>query len=466
MRWISDVLKFFLLIWVVVFISACNEDDEPVTDEQYVNNWIYDNMTFWYYWYQKIPSNPNRNQATREFFQSLRVAEDRFSSIHEDYQQILNALDGVTREAGYEYTLYRESQGSTNVVAQVLYIKPASPAAATALKRGDLITQINGQAITIDNYRTLTAQTANTHTITYRTLSNETSTSGTFGEPVTITLEAVVLEENPNYLTTTFELDGGRKAGYFVYHFFTAGVGNGTEYNQQMDQIMADLKAQGITDLIVDLRYNSGGYTSAAINLASLIGKGIDASKTFYRQEYNQKVIDYFKITEANKNVLFANKAQNVGSSLSGNLYILTGSTTASASELVINGLRPFMPVFLIGEVTLGKNVGSIPVYKEDDPRNRWLMLPIVTKSFNSSGQSDYDNGFIPDLLVEEGIYLMPLGDPNEPLLSAALARLSSSSGRLSLPETANPFGERLDTSTAMRERAVRQLILDDVPDQ
>jgi hypothetical protein len=93
-------------------------------------------------------------------------------------------------------------------------------------------------------------------------------------------------------------------------------------------------------------------------------------------------------------------------------------------------------------------------------------MLPIVTKSFNSSGQSDYDNGFVPDLLVEEGIYLMPLGDPNEPLLSAALARLSSSSGRLSIPETANPFGERLDTSTAMRERAVRQLILDDVPDQ
>ncbi len=455
--------RVFALLVLIALVSfqACREDDEPATGDTYINNWIYDNMSFWYYWNNQLPEKPNRNQEPEDFFSSLLSTEDRFSALYDDYEEVLNALEGVSKEAGYEYALYRESESNSNVIAQVLYVKKDSPAEATDLKRGDIITHVNGQQLTLDNYQSLISQLSENHSITYRPMNATSSSSGTLGDPVTLNLTTVVLQEDPNFYSEVIDVDGTHKAGYLVYTFFASGIGEGIEYNNEMDQIIANFKAQGITDLIVDLRYNSGGYVDAAINLASLIGKNIDESKVFFRREYNSTVTDYFNITETDEIVRFIAKAQNIGSSLSGNLYILTGTETASASELVINGLRPFMPVKLIGEVTYGKNVGSIPIYEEDDPANRWLILPIVMKSFNSNGQSDYSNGFIPDLEVEEGIYLLPIGSRDEPLLSAALAQIAGGPGRLAFPPVRKVYGQRLGSSFDLKNKNMRRMLIE-----
>jgi len=455
--WLTAAAIFF-----IIGLQACKKDEEPLSENAYVTKWIYDNMSFWYYWNTQIPPNPNRNLAPEEFFNSLLVkSEDRFSAIYDDYEEILSALEGVSKEAGYEYTLYRETETGSAVLAQVLYIKPGSPVASTPLKRGDIITHINGQQITLTNYRSIIQQTGENHTITYKPLTVTGVSTGFLGDPVTLSLSVITYEENPNFLHSVIEMDG-KKVGYFVYNFFASGTGEGTQYNDEMDQIMAEFKAQGINDLILDLRYNGGGYVQASINLASLIGKNIDESKIFTRREYNAKVTDYFKLNDSDLTQRFIFKPQNVGNTLTGNLYVLTGSQTASASELVINALRPFMPITIIGEVTVGKNVGSIPLYEENDPKNRWLMLPIVVKSFNSNNQSDYGNGFIPDLMIDEGIYLYPLGDREEPLLSAALAQISSSSGRRVLPPTRNIFGKNLGTSMELRNKGVRTLMIEE----
>lgn len=455
--WLTGVV-----LLAIIGLQSCKDDDAPLSENAVVNKWIYDNMTFWYYWNTRIPANPNRNLTPGDFFNSLlEKDEDRFSAIYEDYEETLSALEGVSKEAGYEYTLYRETETGSTVIAQVLYIKPGSPAASTALKRGDIITHINGQQITLTNYRSLIQQTGENHTITYKPLTVTGISSGFLGDPLTLSLNAITFNENPNFLHTTFDVEG-KKVGYFVYNFFASGIGEGTEYNDEMDQIMADFKAQGITDLIVDLRYNGGGYVEASINLASLIGKNIDESKIFTKREYNSKVVDYFNLTDSDLIQRFIFKSQNIGNALPGNVYVLTGSQTASASELVINALRPFMNVILIGEVTVGKNVGSIPLYEENDPKNRWLMLPIVVKSFNSNNQSDYGNGFVPDFLIDEGIYLYPLGDREEPLLSFALAQLSSSSGRTELPQTKNFYAKKLGTSIEFRNNGLRTIQLED----
>ena len=116
-------------------------------------------------------------------------------------------------------------------------------------------------------------------------------------------------------------------------------------------------------------------------------------------------------------------------------LYILTSGGTASASELIINGLRPYMSsVKLIGTTTYGKNVGSITLY--DSPNNdyvneskansshKFAMQPIVFQSFNKNGESDYIQGFNPDILVDESNYwnaILPLGDRNEALLRSCV---------------------------------------------
>ncbi|HNU41239.1 MAG: periplasmic protease [Bacteroidetes bacterium OLB12] len=429
-------------------LSACKEDDEH--PNEYVNNWIEVNMDFWYYWNTTLPSDPDKTLAPDKFFESLLNDADRFSWIQDNYQELLNSLQGVNEEAGYELALFLESEGSTNVIAQIVYIKPASPAEAAGLKRGDVITHINSQQLNTQNYKTVLAATGDDHTLTYRELdlANET-----FLPAQTKSLTTVVYAENPNFLSKVFT-HNDRKIGYYVYNLFSTGpVQGSTTYNTEMDYIFASFQSVGITDLIIDLRFNSGGAESATVNLASLVGKGVDATKVFTIREYNTLVEAEIK-SNANLgagflDVEFLTKAQNVGNQLTNNrVYILTGTRTASASELLINGLRPYMDVFLIGSTTVGKNVGSISIFNEDDTRNTWGMQPIVTKSLNSLEESDYSNGFEPQVaLPDNNLIVYPLGDERELLLSRALQEITGGDpGRVRAAKTwSREVGHSLD---------------------
>ena len=460
------LLKGRVVAGVVAFLfafSGCS-DSEPSQNE-YVNEWILGNMEYFYYWIEDIPGKPNKAQSPDLFFNSLLSPEDRFSWIQDNYQELLNSLQGVNREAGYEFALYRESASNENVIAQVMYIKPGSPAAGTALLRGDVITQINGTTMTLSNYQSLLGQLSNNHTIRYsRCTDFETEI---FEDKGTLSLATTEFSENPNFMHEVFEM-GDKKIGYYVYNFFATGpTSNSDQYNTEMDQIFADFKAAGITDLIVDLRFNSGGAESATINLASLIGTGVTTADVFTIREYNELVTDeILNDPDLGQEFLvknFVTKTQNVGSMLSGNrVYILTKSRTASASELLINGLKPYMDVFIIGDTTTGKNVGSISLYKENDARNKWGMQPIVVKSFNKLNQSNYSEGFIPNIPNNDNdLILYPLGDPNENLLSIALAEITGTGGRIGV-EDRKKRGKVIATSEDRKPWKFNLLIDDD----
>ncbi|HEU5145245.1 MAG TPA: S41 family peptidase, partial [Chryseosolibacter sp.] len=236
-------------------------------------------------------------------------------------------------------------------------------------------------------------------------------------------------------------------------NFFASGTDSRPGiYDQEMDAIFADFKSEGITDLVVDLRFNSGGSESSARNLASLIGQGVDASKIFLKRQYNDKVEEaIIKDPSLGEEYLISHymtKANNIGNQLaSGRVYILTSSRTASASELIINALKPFMEVFLIGDTTYGKNVGSISLFEENDDKNPWGMQPIVVKVFNSEGRSDYSTGFVPDVIHKDnGIYLYPLGDPREALLGQAIGQITgTATSSRTTRETRRPVAHSLD---------------------
>src|SRR5689334_19392956 len=104
--------------WVVVLITllltisiSCSDSDSPgQSDDKYVNDWILENMQYWYYWENELPTSPDKNTDPSSFFESLLADDDRFSWIQENYIDLLNSLQGINKEAGFEFVLYRESQ--------------------------------------------------------------------------------------------------------------------------------------------------------------------------------------------------------------------------------------------------------------------------------------------------------------------------------------------------------------------
>jgi C-terminal processing protease CtpA/Prc len=425
-------LTLFAIVVLPVLVSSCLRDDDPSpvavnANNKHVNDWILENMELWYLWQNELPTSPDKTDAPDDFFRSLLSTGDRFSWIQDNYVDLLNSLRGITKESGYEYVLYRED-GTQNVIAQVLYVKPGSPVESAGLKRGDVITHINGKRPTTDNYQVVLADlSADSYTLVFKPI---VIGEARFDDERSVTLSTVVYAEDPNHLSKVIEVND-KKIGYYVYNFFASGTEQNAQlYDLEMDQVFAGFKASGITDLVLDLRFNSGGSETSATNLASLIAPGANNGKVFFKKQYNDQVQQAI-LADPNGGLSFLQrtmtaKSANIGNELSGRVYILTGSRTASASELVINGLMPYMDVFLIGNVTYGKNVGSISIYDKDDPKNTWGMQPIVMKAYNSRDESGYGDGFVPNIENKDNsLFIYPLGDTREALLAEAIAQIT-----------------------------------------
>ncbi|GAB2800133.1 hypothetical protein GCM10027275_52690 [Rhabdobacter roseus] len=436
------IKRLIMVFFVVGALSSCREKViDPVVSDTEVNNWIYDNMTTWYYWDDKLPPNPNRSLAPSPFFESLlytynatlRPDGDRFSWIQENADELKASLSGESKTTGMDFRLVRYS-GSNDIFGIVLYTLPGSPAAQAGFRRGDFFTQINGQKLNSSNY--------------YSLLYNNDKKSFTMGSVdgsgnIVSTSQVrevtpVVFQEDPVFFDTLF-VRGSKRIGYVVYHQFIPGPNGGTTktYDQKLDNIFAKYKSENINELIIDFRYNGGGYVSSAVNLASLIAKGVTANEVFAYKEWNKTITpelekEYGKEFFADK---FVAKPQNVGGNLS-RVFVLTSSRTASASELLINGLKPYMNVLTVGATTTGKNVGSITL-SDDKKRIKWGIQPIVSKSFNSQRKSDYSAGFQPNYEQSEGFVLYPYGDTRDPLLGTALAQIiGTQNGRRGLEDT------------------------------
>ncbi|HRJ30588.1 MAG TPA: PDZ domain-containing protein, partial [Cyclobacteriaceae bacterium] len=229
-----------LILFSLIVLQACKDKDSVEADKSYVNRWIYDNMEFWYYWNTQIPSSPNRSLEPPDFFASLLSSEDRFSWIQDDYEELIKSLQGITKEAGYEYKLYRK-QGTNNVFMQVMYVKPGSPASTVDLLRGDIIEKVNGIQMTLDNYRSVIELISENHTISYKRYNGSS-----FQDKADAALTTVEFSENPNFYHTVITL-GGKKIGYYIYNFFANGPsGTSQTFNNQMDQIFTEFQSAGI----------------------------------------------------------------------------------------------------------------------------------------------------------------------------------------------------------------------------
>ena len=438
----KKTFQFTLLLLVVAFtFQACQDNDDTVTPAPVnleVQDFIWKGLNQYYLWQGDVANLSDDRFASQtelntfltgypvpeNLFDALRVNSniDRFSWIVDDYLVLEQALGGISKNDGVDYGLSYKPNSSTEIFAYVRYILPNSDASTKEIKRGDIFTGVNGTQLTISNYQSLLS--LENYTVNLATYNGTTFVSN--GKSVALT--KTVLAENPIYINKVIE-SGSHKIGYLMYNGFYAA------YDSQLNDAFGSLKAQGITDLVLDLRYNSGGSVLTATRLASMI-TGQFTGEVFAKQQWNAKINAYFESEspESLKNK-FTDNIDNVAiNSLKLNtVYILTTASTASASELVINGLAPHINVVQIGDLTTGKNVGSVTLYdsptfssENRNPDHRYAMQPIVLKIVNSVGFGDYYNGLTPDFLQKETISTFGiLGDTSEPLLSTAIAKIT-----------------------------------------
>lgn len=380
---------------------SCNRDDNGTENTHSVNDFIWKGMNFWYYWQKEVPALADHSYQSsnfagtksNEFFYSLLYNypnTDRFSWIVEDVDVLLQSFSGISKSSGMDFSLYL-NENKTDITGIVNYVVPNSPADRAGIKRGDLLTGVNGSPLTTQNYTQLQNDQ-------YRITILNPTTGNTSDKNIT----AVVLEENPIAFTKTFDING-KKIGYLVYNGFRAN------YNDELNAAIASLKQDNITDLILDLRYNGGGSVTSAVALGQMI-TGQFTGKPFVSTEYNAKVGSQLNrtYTLTNKVNIYNENSDKIGeqtiNSLQLNqLYVLTSSSTASASELTIDGLRAYIPVTLIGSPTYGKFVGSITLfdspndhyisYENRNKNHKWAMQPITFAYYNAHKTPHPTNG-------------------------------------------------------------------------
>lgn len=441
-------LTFFLILSILILsISSCkNDDDNQVQPSKSINDFVWKSMNLWYYWQAQVPNLAddkfqNDTQYTTflnahetiDLFQNLLFDygnTDRFSWIVTDYHELENSFAGTNLSFGMDYGLVYESSNSSNIFGYVQYVLPNSPASMAGLHRGDIFTQINGIQLNNSNYNELLSQ--NTAIFGMGYLQEGQVHDG----DSQIQLSKVQLQENPIYLSESYVINGHR-IGYLVYNGFRAN------FNEELNQAIGELSSEGIIDLVLDLRYNGGGSVQTSAYLASMI-TGQFNGQDFTKLTYNQKASNNNSTYPfQNEGKIFDDQLEESGSFTLHHLnlnqvYVLTTRGTASASEMLISCLQPYINVETIGAKTYGKTVGSITLYDSPNsyytthdhinPNHTWALQPIVFEYKNSQNQSSPTQGINPNYELNELNYLenLPeLGDPNEPLLSKAISLIT-----------------------------------------
>lgn len=373
-----------------------------------------------YLWFEDIPHSNEVNYflEPEAFLKSIR------SSLDKDYSGVDTLYETPPPSYGFDYALYRVSNNDTAYNALVTYVIPNSPASEIGLKRGEWIMQINDDYITKKTEGLLTEGEnqkllLGKYTQDQTEEGKDTSYIQSYRDAV---LPAIRSVEDPAIPIYKIHSDGTRKIAYLAYNSFSK------EADNELLQISQHFKNEQITDLVLDLRYNAGGEMECVQLLAGILAPADKLNSPLASLEYSQKR------TYKNRELTLDAQLLHGGANLNlSKLYVLTSSTTAAASEMLINCLKPYMEVVTIGATTQGETVAT-----ESFANNRflWVLRPVVCKVFNSEGKADYDKGFTPDHAVSELSDLakvLPLGDPDEALFSTAIGIID---GSIVPPET------------------------------
>jgi C-terminal processing protease CtpA/Prc len=373
--------------------------------------WVRAHLDDVYLWYREIVNVDSSNYATAgDYFSALLVrTRDRFSFV--ESQAVIDAFFQSGEVVGYGAKFVRGSNGRLRVA----YSEPGSPARLAGVDRGTQIFNINGtpegqlgrnaflaalypaKSGDTNNFDVLDPGAVNTRRVTL-------SATAVVGSPVLM----------HQVLTAP---QSGRKVGYMVFNNHTANA------EGPLSGAMAQFAAAGIDDLVLDMRYNGGGYLYVASEVGYMIGGAPTRGQVFEQLRFNDKHPEKTS-NPANSLQFFDTDSNNAVLPTLGltRVFVLTGAGTCSASESIINALSPFVTVITVGGATCGKPYGFIQ-------RNNCgtAYFAIEFDGVNSAGQGGYVNGFLPTCAAADDLEHQ-FGDGNERLLKTALAYQSSGS--------------------------------------
>jgi hypothetical protein len=367
---------------------AAQPDSCTIVDQ---NTFVQDVMLDVYLWADDVvPVDPASVASPQEMLDALRVPQDRFS-----FLQTIAADDAFFGQGQFVGLGFRSIITAPDEL-RIEDVYEGSVAENGGLARGDSILEVNGRPI-----EEILANEGFSASLGPRepgvVVELKWQTPG--ATPVTGEFIKDVVTIPPVARTTVFQSQSG-PIGYLLFrNFVDTAV-------QDLINAFAFFESEGVNQVVMDLRYNGGGLLSVAEVLANLMGGETAAGQIFYTLEFN----------EANsfRNVSTQFRKLDQSQFLDRMVFITTGSS-ASASEMVINGLEPFFDVVLVGDTTFGKPVGQVAA---DFCGLR--LRPVSFRSVNADGESDFFNGFPVDCAAADDIDF-DLGDPAEASLAEAL---------------------------------------------
>ncbi len=425
-------LVAYLIILLPLIYASCDKNEVIDIDEknkqdsiklakktiQTVNQFIYETTSDLYLWEKHIPKGLNFKtyQDPKKLFKDMYYPKlDRWSFVTDKSKQLKDDLNGKRKASGFRLRPFYYPDSEEDVFFLVVFVYPDGNAYKAGLRRGDLILKVNGSKITKDNYKEMFNN--DNLKLSIGKMENKKVVD------LQKTVSVVKIEQDFSPIIKHKVITkNNRKIGYFLFDQFIS------KYDKKMFEVMQSFKNEGIEDLVLDLRFNSGGYVSTCANLGSSIVSASYAGQTFLTYQWNDKVTNYYKNKPDYAHLFkkdFPVTPVNVDVK---NLYVLSSRSTASASEAIVNCLRPYINVVLIGDTTSGKYT-AVNVFSDDNepPKHTWAIFLVTSRIANAKGETDYIDGFVPDYLVEDNL-TTPLGDENEPLFAKAIELITGSS--------------------------------------
>ncbi len=413
--------KYILLsvgaMTAVSSLLSCGENRWP---EYYPftgkNLWIDELMREEYLWYEEMPSFNDLNYflSPDKFIEAVRSDKDKgFSKTDSIHPQLLPTY-------GFSYNLSKVTHSDSTYYALITEVEPKSPASEAGLQRGNWILKIDNDSITRKKEKLL--QEGEERTLIIGEYRERTETDKEGQETV---IQEITVKDTVNMTAARMVQKSTAPTQTFLHQNHTAYLVY-PQFDEKWDSFLLDFstqcRTQGVNEVILDLRNNQEGNLLSVQKMAALLVPSETLGKRLAYLEYNAKR------TDKNRDLMLDAELIKGGQNLNlSRVFILTSEKTAGPAEMLVNCLKPFMKVILIGGTTRGEYVATEPF---TNPEFQWRVCPAVCYIYNDQGGNDYMNGFTPDKSINplaNPAQVLPYGNPKEALLSVALGMIEGS---------------------------------------